>query len=176
MPVCGGSMCICLRYTVYIHVIIVALRLGKLGLHQSCSLLGTQFRKGSTINNLAGGKENSKMNLFFPHDGLSKFFFLQKGFLQFFSLGEAFSIFFSVEGFASFFFLTSLSIFFPGGGFEFFSLSNPGEGLCKFIFSWRRPFQIFFLEEALLNFFPGEGPLKFFSRFPPPPRSLMVVP
>ena len=66
-------------------------------------------------------------------------------------------------------------ILFPQRGlFKFFLILErpffPGEGPLKFIFSWRRAFEIyFFLEEGLRNFFS----LDFLW---PPPRSLMVEP
>ncbi len=45
----------------------------------------SELSKGSTINDLGGAEENSKMNLFFPCDGLSIFVPAEGLFAIFFS-------------------------------------------------------------------------------------------
>ncbi len=99
-----------------------------------------------------------------------------------FSWRRPFEIFFSGEAFRN--------LFFPGGGFDFFSLYRPIKKLPKivffshknfsgFIFSWGGPFEIyfflgkafwylFFLGKAFWDlFFPGEGPARFFFSISP---------
>ena len=92
---------------------------------------------------------------------------------NYFSLEKASGdVFFTGEGLLKFIFLSReafLNLFFPGGGFDFFSLYKPIKNLPKFFFLSHEIFflDLFFPEEDLLRFILSLG--FFFSISSTPP-------